>query len=170
MQRVWKRRMVDLGGVGAEARFIWIDLAGQRERHHRAAVKAAGEGDHRRAAGGDARDLDGGLDRLGAGRHQDGLVRSLARRERIQFFAERDIGLVGRDLETGVGDLVELRAHGLEHVAIAMAGVEHGDSAREIDVAAPVAVPEERVFGALDEDRMHHRHAARDGGLAPFDQ
>ncbi len=162
--------MVDLGRVGAETRLVWINLSGECERHHRAAVKAAGECDHRRAAGGHARDLDRVLDRLRARRHQDRLVRSLAGSQRIELFAERDIGLVGRDLETGVRDLVELRAHGLEHVAMAVARVEHCNSAREIDVAAPVAIPQERVLRTLDENGMRHRHAARDGGLAPCDQ
>ena len=42
------------------------------------------------------------------------LVRAAARREPVQPFAERDIGFVARDLETGVGDALELGAHGLD--------------------------------------------------------
>ena len=67
-------------------------------------------------------------------------------------------------------DLVELRAHGLEHAPVAMARVQHGDAAREIDVTAAIDVPEQRVLGALDENRVDHRHAARDRSLAPCDQ
>jgi hypothetical protein len=67
-------------------------------------------------------------------------------------------------------DLVELRAHRLHDPAMAVARVEHRDATREIDVAPALAVPEQRVLGALDEDRMHHGNAARDGGLAPGDQ
>ena len=57
-----------------------------------------------------------------------------------------------------------------EHAAMPVAGVEHRDAAREVDVAPALAVPEERVLGPLDEDRVDHRHAARDGGLAPGNQ
>ena len=98
------------------------------------------------------------------------LVRALAGRERVQLLAERDIRLIRRDLEAGVGDLVELGAHGLHHAAVAMAGVEHGDAAREVDVAPALGVPQQRILGALDEDRVGHGHAARDGGLAPGNQ
>ena len=48
VQCVRERRVVDLGRVGPEARLVWIDLAGQRERHQRAAVESARERDHRR--------------------------------------------------------------------------------------------------------------------------
>jgi hypothetical protein len=52
-------------------------------------------------------------------------------------------------------------------VTLAVARVEHRDAAREIDVAAAFAVPEERVLRAFDEHRVDHGYAARDGGLAP---
>jgi hypothetical protein len=67
-------------------------------------------------------------------------------------------------------DLVELGAHSLEHAAVAVARVEHRDAAREIDVAAALAVPEQRILGALDEDRVDQRDAARNRSLAPGDQ
>ena len=51
-----------------------------------------------------------------------------------------------------------------------MTGVEHRDAAGEIDVAPAVGVPQQRVFGALDEYRMGERNAARDGSLAACQQ
>ena len=97
-------------------------------------------------------------------------MRAGAGRKLVQPFAERDVGLVAGHLEAGVRDLFELRAHGLEHARMAMAGVQHGDAAGEVDVAVAVGIPQQRILGALDEDRLRHRDAARHGRIAPRDQ
>jgi len=69
-----------------------------------------------------------------------------------------------------VRDLVELCAYRLDHAAMAVAGVEDGDSAGEVHVAAAFRIPQECVLSPLDEHRVDHGDAARDGSLAPGNQ
>ena len=57
--------VVDVARKGPETLLVRIDLAGERHGHKGAAMEAAGKGDHRRALGRGARDLDRILDRLG---------------------------------------------------------------------------------------------------------
>jgi hypothetical protein len=170
VQRVRERGVKHVGREGAETRLVRIHLAGQRERHERAPVKAAAEGDHSRPAGGGARDLDRVLDRLGPGRHQQGLVRARSRGERVQPLAQGDVRLIAGDLETGVGDAVELRARSLDHARVTVARIEHADAAGEIHETAAGDVPQQRVLGTVDEHGMGHRDAAGDRGLAPGEQ
>ena len=73
---VRERHAVDLGRERPEARLVGVHLRGEREREQRAAVEGAVEGDHRRAARVGARELDGVLDRLGAGVEERGLDRA----------------------------------------------------------------------------------------------
>ncbi len=97
-------------------------------------------------------------------------MRARAGRELVQALAERDIGLVTGDLEAGVSDFLELRTHGCEHARVAMARVQHRDAAGEVNVPVSVRVPQQRILGALDENRLRHRDAARNGRIAPRDQ
>ena len=83
---------------------------------------------------------------------------------------ERDVALVGRDLEAGVGELLELLRDRRLHLRVHVPGVEHGDAAREVDVAAALDVPELRVAGALGVDGEGVADAARDGVLAALVQ
>ena len=95
--------MVDVGRERAEALLVGHDLAGQRHAHEGAAVEAAGEGDDGRAAGGGARDLDGVLDRLGAGGEEaSSSWRNRHWRSCVQPLGQRDVALVGHHLEAGV--------------------------------------------------------------------
>ena len=54
-------------------------------------------------------------------------------------------------------------AHRRDHLGMAVAGVEHGDAAGEVDVAVAVDVPELGTFGALGKDRIGGADAARNG-------
>src|SRR5215471_16719056 len=115
--------VINLAREGAEAALIGIDLAGERHGHERAAVEAADEGDDRRTLGGIAGDLNRVLNRFRAGGEEDGLVRALAGRETVQLLRERDIGLVGRHLETGVCEALELRLYRLHYLGMTVPGV-----------------------------------------------
>ena len=147
----------------AELLLVGRDLAGQRRAHQRASVEGAGEGDDVGAAGRGAGDLDSVLDSFGAGREKDRLGLARERRDLVQPFAELDIWLVGHDLEGGVGEGVELFLHRRDHLRVAVAGVEHGDAAGEVDEALAVAIPELGAFGALGKDRIGSSDPARDG-------
>ncbi len=65
-----KGQVIDIGHGRTEAALVGRDLAGQRHGERRAAMEAAGEGDHAGPARGRAGDLDGVLDRFGARRQQ----------------------------------------------------------------------------------------------------
>src|SRR5208337_1604335 len=64
-------RVKRICGKWPEAGFVWIHFAGERQRHQRAPVKSAGERNDRGPAGRVPRNLDGVLDRLGAGGQKD---------------------------------------------------------------------------------------------------
>ena len=150
-------------GNGPELLLVRADLAGQAERHQRPPVIAAGERDHARPAGRRAGDLDRVLDRLGAGGEEDRLLREVAGRQRVQPLRERDIGLVGDDLEARVGEALGLGVGRGHDLGMAVPGVEDRDAAGEVDVAPALDVPELGVLGPLGIDRSSVRDAARHG-------
>ena len=78
-ERVGHRGAVDLAGERTEAVLVGHVLRGHRHRQVGAAVVGVVEDDHGVAAGVDAGDLDGVLDRLGAGVEQRRLLRVVAR-------------------------------------------------------------------------------------------
>ena len=130
-------------------------------------MEAAAEGDHARAAGRRARDLDRVLDGFGAGGEEGGLLGEVARRARVDLLGDADIALVRHDLVAGVAELVQLLGDRALHLVVQVAGVEYADAAGKVDVAAALAVPQLGVLRALGEEVAHHAHAARGGlGLA----
>src|SRR5690606_20369076 len=149
------------GGVGH-------DLAGHRQGHHGAAVVAAGEGDDAGPAGGGAGNLHRVFQGLGAGGDQQRLLGEGTRHQRIDALAQFHIGLVGHHLETGVGVQLQLTLYRLDHLRVTVAGVEHGDAAGKVDVLAPFHIPDGRVLGALDEDRVDLPHTTGYGLLTPL--
>ena len=165
-----ERNAVEVRREGADVTLVGRNLAGQAKRQQRASMVARGEGDDARTAGGGTGDLDRVLDRLGTGGDQQRLLREIARRQRVQLFGQRHVGLVGHDLERGVGETVFLCLRRGNHVGVAVAGVQHGDAAREVDEPAAFNVPELRVLGTVGKDRSGGGHAARDGCLATREQ
>ena len=71
-------------------------------------------------------------------------------------------GVVGRDREAGMGEGVELLLDALHHRGMAVAGIDDGDAAGEIDVAAALDVPHFGILGARGHDRRSHADAARE--------
>src|SRR4029077_13923978 len=145
----------------AEARLVGLHLAGEADAGERAAVETAGEGDDRGALGVIARDLDGVLHRLRTGGEEDGLLGGRPGGERVQLLGERDVALVRGYLEAGVGELLQLLRDGGLHLRVHVPGVEHRDAAGEVDVAAPLDVPDLGVAGALGVHRQRVGYAAR---------
>ena len=100
--------VVDVGREGTEALLVGHGLAGQRHAHVRAAVEAAGERDDAGTAGEAARDLDGVLDRFGAGGGQHRLGGPGDGCDGVQPLGERDVVLVRRHLKADVAEALEL--------------------------------------------------------------
>ena len=61
----------------------------------------------------------------------------------------------------GVGEGLELRLDGSDHLRVAVAGVDHGDARREIDVAPSVDVPHLGILCLYDEVLREDADAAR---------
>ena len=105
---VRERHSVDLGCERPQPRLVRVRLRGQRKGQQRPSVEAAFEGDHRRTAGVDARELDRVLDGFRAGVEERCLRRRAKRRRGDQPLRKRDVDLVRDDREVGVGELGEL--------------------------------------------------------------
>ena len=95
-------RAVDLGRERPHPDLVRVRARGERHRQQRAAVEGALEGDHGGSLGVEPRELDGVLDRLGAGVEEGGLGGPAERRALEQPLGELDVGLVGNDREVGV--------------------------------------------------------------------
>ncbi|MGY3452919.1 hypothetical protein ACVILH_005261 [Bradyrhizobium sp. USDA 4353] len=117
-----------------------------------------------------ARDLDGVLGRLGAGCQQDRLGGTCDRRQRIQPLAQANVRLVLQHLEAGVGEAVELSADRRHDMRMAMAGVEHGDAAGEVDIALALDIPDFAVEGTVGKQRRRIAHAPDDGFMPTCQQ
>ena len=59
--------------------------------------------------------------------------------------SQRDIAFVGEDLETGVGELLQLLLYRSDHFRMAMAGIEHRDATAKIDITVPFNIPYFRI-------------------------
>ncbi len=163
-----RRRPVHLGGERAEARLVGDDLRGHGHREERAAVERVVEDDHRRTAGRHARDLDGVLDRLGARVEQHRLlVGPAAGRELGEPPAHLHVRLVHPDHEALVHVLVDLGVHRIDDRGQVVAEVGTAEPAGEVDVLAPVGVPDPRALGPFDH-QARSRDAAGDVALAAF--
>ncbi len=160
---VGKRDAIDLAGKRRESSFIRMRLAGERQRHHGAAVERVFEGDDARALGIGASNLDRVLDSLGAAVDKDSFLRELARRNFVHALGEANVALVGRDLHAGVQEAVELVFHGVDDRFLAMPDVEAADASGEVEVAVAVNVFEPGVFGFGDVDGRAVRKAAGHG-------
>ena len=146
---------VHLGRERPESLLVRDDLRGHRHREQRPAVERVVEDDHRRAAGRHARDLDGVLDRLGARvQEQRLLVGTAAGRQFGEPPAHLDVRLVHADHRALVQVAVDLLVHRLDDGRQRVSDVRAPDTAGEVDVLAPVDVPDPCSLGAVDEDRL----------------
>src|SRR6266513_165583 len=116
-----ERNAVDVASKGLEAGFIWMRLAGQRHGEKRAAMEGVFETNDGGALGIGTRDLDGVFDGLGPGVDEDGFLRKIAGSQRVQFFGNGNVALVGSDGEAEMQVLLELLADRGDYPRRAMA-------------------------------------------------
>ena len=160
---VGERNAIHLARKRRESGLVRMRFAGQRQRHHGAAVKRVFEGDDAGALGVGARNLDRVLDRLGAAVDEDGFLRELARSDFVHALGKPDVALVGRDLHAGVQEAIELVFHRFDDRFLAMPDVEAADASGEVEVAVAVDVFEPGVFRLGDIDGRAVRKAAGHG-------
>ena len=125
-------------------------------------MEGALERDHRRTLRVEARELDGVLDRLGAGVEEGGLGGAAERRERQQPLGELDVRLVRDDREVRVDEAGHLLGRGLEDARMRVAHVQATDAAREVDEDVAVDVGERGAAAFLRHDRDRDRLRVRD--------
>ena len=133
-------------------------------------MEGALERDHGRAAGVEARELDGVLDGLGARVEEGRLGGPAEGREREQLLRELDVRLVGDDGEVGVGEAAELLLGGLDDAGMGMAGVQAADAAREVDEDVAVDIGQRRAAALVRDDRQHDRLRVRDHALLALEE
>jgi hypothetical protein len=148
-----ERRVVDLWRERAEQVLVGRDLAGERHREARAAVKSAVECDDAAAPRGSTSDLHAVLDGLGPGGDEDRLLRRVARHQLVQLLRQTHRDVVGRHHHAGVAEPVELLGYGLLDPGMPVPRVDHRDTGTEVDVTIALNVPDLGVPGALGVDR-----------------
>ena len=130
---------------------------GERQRPHGAAVEGAEEGDVELALGVPARQLEGGLDRLGAGVPEIDAVDALPGRQRGELLRERDLRRV---VEVGPGHVqqpVGLVLDGRDDPGVAVARGVDGDAGREVQEPVPVHVLDPQALPPVGHQRVGPR-------------
>src|SRR5262249_40367856 len=93
-----------------------------------------------------ARNLNRVLDGLSTRVHKHGLLGKIARRNFVQALSESDVSLVGKYVEAGMQEAIELPANGFHHAGGAVPCVEASDAAGEIDHAIAIDVFDDGAF------------------------
>ena len=114
-ERIRHRRAVDLRGERAEAALVRHALGGERHGEVGATVVGVVEGDDGLLVGVAAGDLDRVLDGLRTTVEQRTALLEVTGRQPVERLGNLDIGVVRRDHEAGVGELIELGLHRLDH-------------------------------------------------------
>ena len=161
--RVRERRAVDLGRERPEALLVRVRLRGHRQRHPRATVERAVERDDALPLRVEARELDGVLDRLGAGVEEGAARLAADRRERAEPLGELDVALVRDDREVRVEEAIDLLGDRLDDARMVVADVRDADPADEVDERVAVDVGDRRAARAIGDDRLVDDQRARDG-------
>src|SRR5690606_21643146 len=111
--------------------------------------------------------LDGVFHRFGTSGEEGGLLGVVTRCESVDFLRQLHIATVGHDLKGCMRETVKLRANGLHHLWVLMAGVVHCDTGGEVDEAAPFRIPDLGVEGFFSEEVAGDADSGGDGSALP---
>src|SRR5690606_31268200 len=131
------------------------------------AVVAALEHDDGLPAGVGPRDLDGRLDRFGAGVEEHGLLGEVAGRDVDQRLQHGHVRLVRADDGAQMQEVVGLPLDGLDHVLGRVPDGEHADTTGEVEQVVAVDVLDHGAMGARDRHLGEPGGAACSGSVAP---
>ena len=112
-----------------------------------------------------AGDVDGGLDCLGPGVHQDRLLREIARSELVEALGHLDERLVGRDDRAHVDQLGGLLLEGRHDPLRSVANRQDPDAAGQVDELIAVDIDHHGAMSRIDADRGQLGVALRSGRL-----
>ncbi|MNB81552.1 hypothetical protein D3C75_283370 [compost metagenome] len=163
VQRTGIEGAIDVTRHQPHARRVRGHFPGQRQGVVGAAMIGSGKGDGAVTFGGRAGDFHRVLHRFGAGGHQQGLFREIARHFLVQDLAKLQIGLVGQHLEAGMRQFFQLLFYCTNHLRVQMSGVEHRDAPGKIEILPAFHIPHPAVLRPGGKDRVNLSHAARDG-------
>ena len=164
------RQAINFRRKRTKAGFVRLDLAGERQRQQRTTMKRVFEGDHARAAGVAARNLDGIFNCLCTAVSKECLLREIAGRERVQPLSQRDVRLMHGDVKTGVREVLGLVFNGFDNFRRRRANVQTAETARKIDIGVAVDILDHRPARRLNKYRRDVEWAARHSALTPFQQ
>ena len=148
------RRAVDLGRKGPQPLLVRMRLRGHGQGHPRPAVECALEREDRLSLRVEARELDGVLDRLGAGVEERSTRLPGDRSQRAETLSELDVALVRDDREIRVEKPVGLLGDRFDDAWIVVADVRHADASDEVDERVAVDVGDGRPARAIGDDRL----------------
>ncbi len=144
-------------------------VAAHGERSERVAVVALAPCDEQRPLGlADlddmlARELQGGFDSLRSAGHEIG-VGEACRSVLGQVVGEGFCNLAREEARVCIGQLVDLRVHGGQHVGLRVAEARDGGSSARVDVSATLLVDDVDAFGARRDGRRGPKAAVNDMG------
>src|SRR5208283_7139 len=157
---------VDLWCKRSKASLIGCNFAGERHGEKRAAVECVFKRDYGRPFGVGACDLDGVFDGFGAGIDKHGFFWSTDRSEGIQFFGERDVGLVRSYPKAEMEETVDLIVKGIGDERMAVSNVQAANATRKIEVTIAIDVFDPRAMGLRGKNGCNELRSARYGGFA----
>src|SRR5271157_5880430 len=157
---------VDLWCERSKASFVGCNFAGERHGEKGAAVECVFKRDNGRPFGVGACDLDGVLDGFSAGIDKHGFFWTTDGSESIQFFGERDVGLVRSYAKAEMEETVDLIVKGLGDERMAVSNVQAANATRKIEVTIAVDVFDPRALGLRGKNGRNELRSARYGGFA----
>ena len=169
-ERVRQRSAVDLRRERAEAVLVGHRLRGQRHGQVGAPVIGVIERHDGRLTCVGPGDLDRVLHRLRPRVEQRRPLLAAAGREAVELFGDRDVALVRRDHEAGVGEVGGLLGHGRDHPGRRVADRGDRDARTEVDEPVAVDVLDDAAERPGRVDRHGVADCPRHGGALPVDQ
>ncbi len=143
----------------AEIGLVRQHLAGERQRHHGAAVERAAKRNHAVALGRRAGDFHRIFHRFGAAGEKLAFHFTGNRHQTVDTLGQFNVAVIRHDLKRGVAELLQLRFHRCDYFRMAVAGIQHTDAAGKIDKLAPVGGFDHRILRTFGKPVAHHAGA-----------
>ena len=141
---------MDITSQATEACLVRFILCRHGHRQVGAAVVAVIKDCHRVLAGVLTRNLDGVFYCLSTGIEKNRLLFMITWGELVKLLTHRNIGLIRRDHETGMGELRSRLCHCLCHALIRCANGGHSNTGCKINVGVVIRINQDTTIGSND--------------------